>query len=226
MATTSRSLSFRPRKPGSAALRLEALRGPSTRGLPEEYRFKTYLVWTWLDGLIRHPRILDGCRRGHRSPTSCAVSTDFFIKEPHDPGFVSWHQDSTYWGLEPPEVITAWLGLTDSTEENGCVPRRARQPPAGPGCAPRYFRRGQPAVSRAGGDGGGRRGARESISGYLPGRSHSTTSWQSTDPGRTPLRTVASGSLSATYQPTCARPWGSESRPCSCEESTSTETST
>ena len=90
------------------------------QGLPEKYRFKTYLVWTWLDQLIRHPRILDAVE-AVIGPDILCWSTDFFIKEPRDPGFVSWHQDSTYWGLEPPDVITAWLGLTDSTEENGCV---------------------------------------------------------------------------------------------------------
>ncbi|MDE0369253.1 MAG: phytanoyl-CoA dioxygenase family protein [bacterium] len=99
--------------------RLEAFEAEH-QGLPEKYRFKTYLVWTWLDRLIRHPRILDAVE-AVIGPDILCWSTDFFIKEARDPGFVSWHQDSTYWGLEPPDVITAWLGLTDSTEENGCV---------------------------------------------------------------------------------------------------------
>ena len=99
--------------------RLEAFEAEH-QGLPERYRFKTYLVWTWLDRLIRHPRILDAVE-AVIGPDILCWSTDFFIKEPHDPGYVSWHQDSTYWGLEPPDVVTAWLGLTDSTDENGCV---------------------------------------------------------------------------------------------------------
>ena len=48
-------------------------------------------------------------------------STDFFIKAPRSKGFVSWHQDSTYWGLEPPDIVTAWLALTPSNLENGCM---------------------------------------------------------------------------------------------------------
>lgn len=90
------------------------------QGLPERYRFKTYLVWTWLDELIRHPRILDAVE-AVIGPDILCWSNDFFIKEPNDPAFVSWHQDATYWGLEPPEVVTAWLGFTDSTHDNGCV---------------------------------------------------------------------------------------------------------
>lgn len=47
--------------------------------------------------------------------------TVLFIKEPHDPGFVSWHQDARYVGLEPHDGVTAWLALTPSTVESGCM---------------------------------------------------------------------------------------------------------
>ena len=33
--------------------------------------------------------------------------------------YVPWHQDATYFG--PYEHVTAWVALTDSTLENGCV---------------------------------------------------------------------------------------------------------
>ena len=45
----------------------------------------------------------------------------FFIKSPKTSSFVSWHQDNTYWGLEPPEIVTSWLALTPSNLENGCM---------------------------------------------------------------------------------------------------------
>ena len=59
--------------------------------------------------------------------------TVLFVKEPGTPAFVSWHQDATYMGLEPDNFVTAWLALTPSTEESGCVAvvpgthRRGRQ---------------------------------------------------------------------------------------------------
>jgi phytanoyl-CoA hydroxylase len=31
------------------------------------------------------------------------------------------HQDMAYWPFDPPELITAWIALDDSTKENGCV---------------------------------------------------------------------------------------------------------
>lgn len=34
---------------------------------------------------------------------------------------MSWHQDSTYWGLSPPDVVSAWVAVTPSNDENGCM---------------------------------------------------------------------------------------------------------
>jgi len=33
----------------------------------------------------------------------------------------SWHQDSAYFGLEPHEEVTAWVALSDSRRDNGCL---------------------------------------------------------------------------------------------------------
>ena len=51
----------------------------------------------------------------------CAGPLNFFIKEAQNPAFVSWHQDSTYWGLSEPDVVTAWVALTPSNESNGAM---------------------------------------------------------------------------------------------------------
>lgn len=51
------------------------------------------------------------------------LSTHFFCKYPEKAAqsFVAWHQDITYWGLEPPEAHTAWIAVDDSDVENGCM---------------------------------------------------------------------------------------------------------
>ena len=54
-------------------------------------------------------------------PDILCWGSSFFIKEPRDPGFVSWHQDSTYWGLDPADIVTAWVALSDSTAANGAM---------------------------------------------------------------------------------------------------------
>jgi len=47
--------------------------------------------------------------------------TTLFIKNPYKKGFVSFHQDAKYIGLEPHNWVTAWVAITDSNEENGCM---------------------------------------------------------------------------------------------------------
>jgi len=93
----------------------EALAGQPLQG---NMRHKTHLLFTWADELVHHPKILDAVEDAI-GPDILCWTTNFFIKEARSPGFVSWHQDSTYWGLDPDEVITAWVAFTDVTLENG-----------------------------------------------------------------------------------------------------------
>jgi hypothetical protein len=45
-----------------------------------------------------------------------------FVKPAHDGGIVAWHQDYSYWTRTTPMAhLTCWIGLDDSTTENGCV---------------------------------------------------------------------------------------------------------
>ena len=47
--------------------------------------------------------------------------TTLFIKNPNEKGFVSFHQDAKYIGLEPHNWVTVWVAVTDSNEKNGCM---------------------------------------------------------------------------------------------------------
>ena len=47
--------------------------------------------------------------------------TTLFIKNPNEKGFVSFHQDAKYIGLEPHNWVTVWVAVTDSNEHNGCM---------------------------------------------------------------------------------------------------------
>src|SRR5437867_3394983 len=45
-----------------------------------------------------------------------------FCKPAHHGGVVAWHQDYSYWTrTEPMAHLSCWIGLDDSTQENGCV---------------------------------------------------------------------------------------------------------
>ncbi len=45
----------------------------------------------------------------------------YIAKKPLEGQAVGWHQDGSYWPLQPMEVITLWVAGTASTIENGCM---------------------------------------------------------------------------------------------------------
>lgn len=79
-----------------------------------------HLLFPWLYDLATRPSVLDAVEQV-LGPDLLIWSSQFFTKEPGDGGFVSWHQDSTYWGLEPATITTAWIALAPSTPESGCM---------------------------------------------------------------------------------------------------------
>ena len=99
---------------------LEAFERQTGGPLKGDLRHKSHLLFTWLAELVRCSSILDAVEDLH-GPDLLCWTTNFFIKEAADPAFVSWHQDSTYWGLSTPDVVTAWVAFTRATEANGAM---------------------------------------------------------------------------------------------------------
>ncbi|MBI1353775.1 MAG: phytanoyl-CoA dioxygenase [Acidobacteria bacterium] len=77
-----------------------------------------YYDWAW--ELIHHPRVLDAVE-SVLGPNILVWASSVFPKRAHDPGYISMHQDGTYWGLDEGEITTAWIALTPSTPKNGCM---------------------------------------------------------------------------------------------------------
>lgn len=103
--------------------RLEAFEqeeGDTFGRLPDLVRSKSHLLFTWMDELVRHPKVLDAVE-SVIGPNILIYHLTSWLKEPNEPSHVSWHQDGTYFGLEPAEQITAWIALTDATPEMGCI---------------------------------------------------------------------------------------------------------
>jgi ectoine hydroxylase-related dioxygenase (phytanoyl-CoA dioxygenase family) len=109
-----------PEEAGDYRRRLEAYEAETGGPIHSNMRHKVHLLFTWANALVRHPRILDAVE-DLIGPNIICWTTNFFIKEAHTASFVSWHQDSTYWGLEPPDVITAWLALSDAPLASGAM---------------------------------------------------------------------------------------------------------
>jgi non-heme Fe2+,alpha-ketoglutarate-dependent halogenase len=83
-------------------------------------RTKAHLRCPALMALVRRPAILDAvtCLIG---PDLLCRSASVFLKEAGDPAYVAWHQDAAYWNLEPDDVVTAWIAISDSTIANGAL---------------------------------------------------------------------------------------------------------
>jgi hypothetical protein len=100
--------------------RLEGFERAEGRKFGKGHNFKPHLLFPWVDALVRHPAVLD--------PVEDLIGPDIRLfhftiwpKSAGDPAYVSWHQDSTYFGLEPAVHVTAWVALTDAPAESGCM---------------------------------------------------------------------------------------------------------
>ena len=79
-----------------------------------------HLISPVFDKIVHNSKILDAVE-SIVGKNILVCGTTLFIKNPNLKDFVSFHQDAKYIGLEPHNWITAWLAVTDSNEENGCM---------------------------------------------------------------------------------------------------------
>jgi ectoine hydroxylase-related dioxygenase (phytanoyl-CoA dioxygenase family) len=81
-----------------------------------------WLMWDdpfWLR-LVSDPRLLD-LVEPVIGPDIALFASHYICKPGGDGLPVLWHQDGSYWPLEPMEVVTVWLAVDESTAENGCM---------------------------------------------------------------------------------------------------------
>lgn len=100
--------------------RVEALAQREGGKLSRSTNQKPHLLLPWLADLVRDPRVVDPVA-AILGPNVLCWASGFFWKPAKDPAFISWHQDSTYWGLSHADICTAWIALTPSTAESGCM---------------------------------------------------------------------------------------------------------
>jgi ectoine hydroxylase-related dioxygenase (phytanoyl-CoA dioxygenase family) len=81
---------------------------------------ETHFAQRWIYDMVSNPNVLDAVE-DILGPDLVVWSSRWFSKLPGEKTFVSWHQDATYWGLHPPNVTTAWIALSRSIPENGCM---------------------------------------------------------------------------------------------------------
>ena len=113
--------------------------------IPHDRRRKMHLYLQWVDEIVHHPHILDAVEN-LIGPDILLYHLTLWMKEPHSEARISWHQDSTYFGLSPApgrpkpdghppwgdraqregawspaQHVTAWVALSPSDLESGCV---------------------------------------------------------------------------------------------------------
>jgi non-haem Fe2+, alpha-ketoglutarate-dependent halogenase len=99
---------------------IQAFEAKSGRTLDYPEKSKSYLLFDWADRLIHHPAILDAVEDLIGSDILVYHST-MWIKDPGTPQYIAWHQDGTYFYLDPAEHVTAWVALSDASVEAGCM---------------------------------------------------------------------------------------------------------
>ena len=84
------------------------------------YKSRCHQIFSWADALVHHPKILDAVEDVIGPDILCYHAT-LWIKPPQSNSFVRWHQDGTYFFLEPAVHVTAWVALTIADDEAGCM---------------------------------------------------------------------------------------------------------
>ena len=88
--------------------------------LEKSGRYNAHLISPLLDEVAHNSKILNAVE-SLIGKNILVCGTTLFIKNPNEKGFVSYHQDAKYIGLEPHNWVTAWVAITDSNEKNGCM---------------------------------------------------------------------------------------------------------
>jgi phytanoyl-CoA hydroxylase len=73
----------------------------------------------WLR-LVSDPRLLDIAEL-FIGPDIALFASHYFCKPAGTGQPVLWHQDGSYWPLDPMNVVSLWLAVDDSTPANGCM---------------------------------------------------------------------------------------------------------
>ena len=92
----------------------------NSKRLKFECKFKSHLIFNWVNNLIRNESILKIAREYLGNNILCWNSI-IFDKPANSKKFVGWHEDKTFWKLKNNNIITFSIAITESTKKNGCL---------------------------------------------------------------------------------------------------------
>jgi non-heme Fe2+,alpha-ketoglutarate-dependent halogenase len=100
--------------------RLEAFERAEGQKMTRGHNFKPHLLFPWVDEIVHSPSVLDAIE-DLIGPDIRLFHLTVWPKDPGSGAYVSWHQDATYFALDPICHVTAWVALTDAPVESGCM---------------------------------------------------------------------------------------------------------
>lgn len=99
---------------------IERFEGKTGQPIDFPHKSKPHQLFEWADHLVHHPSVLDAVEDVIGPDILCYHAT-LWSKPAHSSAYVRWHQDGTYFFLDPPMHVTAWVALTMADEMAGCM---------------------------------------------------------------------------------------------------------
>ncbi len=99
---------------------LEAYEAIGGKPLTFPEKSKCHLLFAWADEIVHHPTLLDAVQ-DVLGPDILLFHFTLQTKEAHRATFAEWHQDDAYFHLDPAAQVTAWVALSESSEQSGCI---------------------------------------------------------------------------------------------------------
>ncbi len=87
---------------------------------PEAFHHHLLVHDPFIHHIIEQEKMLDAVAE-IIGPNIALFGAHYIAKKPIDGRPVGWHQDGSYWPLEPMNVVSVWLAGTASKKENACM---------------------------------------------------------------------------------------------------------
>ena len=88
--------------------RMEAFERAQGQKMTRGHNFKPHLLFPWVDEIVHAPEVLDAVE-DLIGPDIRLFHLTVWPKDAGSGTYVSWHQDATYFALEPACHVTAWV---------------------------------------------------------------------------------------------------------------------
>jgi hypothetical protein len=95
----------------------EAIQGKPLHGLQTS---KCALLFPWIYDIVSRDSVLDAVE-DLIGPDILMYQNGAWFKNPDSDAYVSWHQDASYYGMDPLDLVTCWIALSPATLETGCM---------------------------------------------------------------------------------------------------------